>query len=526
MEADEQHVQISLTTQLPPPLVASDLPLAVPARLTRLGLSEVVNHLLELDEPHAFDFLIDGELLRSSLEEHVRGKGLSLEEVVVVEYFLVPKRPEHAEDKPHEDWVAGIAIGSSFSVLTASYDKTGRIWEQEADGHAVTTLLGHEDSATCCTWVEEEGETGRFAITGGKDFSLLAYSVAKGKHGGQSVQPCFRLRGHEGAVQAVACRGPLLCSASWDKTIKIWPVPRCKELEGLEEQEAITQSSKRSKVEEGKKAASTKDRGCLSTLVGHTQAVTGLDVGEKGEIVSGGWDHTVKSWDAETQQCTTNLSSNSAVNGVAVSLSGLFASAHADRAVRVWDPRAGALVRKSLASHKGWVNAGKVPASPLSLLPPLLPFLAMLGVISFEPRLSIRALIVPGPKMKLSLRGGLNNLVWLKQLLRPLWPSDHQSQINFLLLLLLLLLFLYRPSLVQLTGSDAVSWSPSSEHHLVSSSHDHTIKLWDFRSSIPLHTIAAHEGKALCVSWGKDGFIYSGGSDCKVSRYSCPATLP
>ncbi|EKX41676.1 hypothetical protein GUITHDRAFT_49497, partial [Guillardia theta CCMP2712] len=384
----------------------SDLPLAVPARLTRLGLSEVVNHLLEHDEPRAFDFLIDGELLRSSLEEHLRSKGLSLEEVVIVEYFLVPKKPEHTEDKPHEDWVAGIAISSSSSVLTASYDKTGRIWEEGADGHAAVTLLGHEDSATCCTWVEEQGEgSTRFAITGSKDYSLLAFAVPKGTGGGQSMQPCFRFRGHEGAVQAVACRDSLLCSASWDKTIKIWPMPTEKELEELagNSGEAISQTGKRSKGEEGKQAVNMKDRGCLSTLVGHTQAVTGVEVGGRQEIVSGGWDHTVKSWDAEKQQCLTNLTSNSAVNGVAISLSGLFASAHADRAVRVWDPRAGALVRKSLASHKGWVNA--------------------------------------------------------------------------------------------------VSWSPSSEHHLVSCSHDHTIKLWDFRSSVPLHTIAAHDGKALCVSW-------------------------
>ena len=44
--------------------------------------------------------------------------------------------------------------------------------------------------------------------------------------------------------------------------------------------------------------------------------------------------------------------------GVAANAAGLYASAHDDRTVRVWDSRQGALVRASIPSHKGWVSAG------------------------------------------------------------------------------------------------------------------------------------------------------------------------
>ena len=48
----------------------------------------------------------------------------------------------------------------------------------------------------------------------------------------------------------------------------------------------------------------------------------------------------------------------------------------------------------------------------------------------------------------------------------------------------------------------AVHWSPDSEHQLLSGSYDSTLRLWDTRNTkLPLFTIAAHEGKALCVDW-------------------------
>ena len=65
----------------------------------------------------------------------------------------------------------------------------------------------------------------------------------------------------------------------------------------------------------------------------------------------------------------------------------------------------------------------------------------------------------------------------------------------------------------------AVAWHPSSAHHVATASYDKTVKLWDLRTPVPLHTLQGHTDKALCVAWANNGLV-SGGADCTVRSYS------
>ena len=38
----------------------------------------------------------------------------------------------------------------------------------------------------------------------------------------------------------------------------------------------------------------------------------------------------------------------------------------------------------------------------------------------------------------------------------------------------------------------ALAWQPNSEHHVVTASMDKTLKLWDLRAAVPLHTLEGH----------------------------------
>lgn len=62
----------------------------------------------------------------------------------------------------------------------------------------------------------------------------------------------------------------------------------------------------------------------------------------------------------------------------------------------------------------------------------------------------------------------------------------------------------------------AVRWCPQQANMLASASYDGAVRLWDVRSSAPLHTVSTHEGKALCLAWDGADRIASGGSDAQM----------
>lgn len=55
----------------------TETPFAVPSKLNAAGLSDVICHLLELEPAIPFDFLVDGQLVRTSLRKHLAQHGLS-----------------------------------------------------------------------------------------------------------------------------------------------------------------------------------------------------------------------------------------------------------------------------------------------------------------------------------------------------------------------------------------------------------------------------------------------------------------
>ena len=62
-----------------------------------------------------------------------------------------------------------------------------------------------------------------------------------------------------------------------------------------------------------------------------------------------------------------------------------------------------------------------------------------------------------------------------------------------------------------------VKWCPHSAHLLATSCYDGSVRIWDVRSTIPLHETKAHAGaKALCVEWDGADRLVSGGSDAKL----------
>lgn len=62
-----------------------------------------------------------------------------------------------------------------------------------------------------------------------------------------------------------------------------------------------------------------------------------------------------------------------------------------------------------------------------------------------------------------------------------------------------------------------VAWNPGDEHQLASCSYDGTVKLWDTRGKLPLHTVKAHEKeRAMAVDFHGPRRVVSGGTDGRL----------
>lgn len=97
MSSEQEQVQVRFTTQQPEYAV-NEAAILLPSNIKKDGLSEIVNSLLSngkffllyfmiplnlllilqiIDKPIPFDFLIDGQLLRTSIVEYLNASQLS-----------------------------------------------------------------------------------------------------------------------------------------------------------------------------------------------------------------------------------------------------------------------------------------------------------------------------------------------------------------------------------------------------------------------------------------------------------------
>jgi tetratricopeptide (TPR) repeat protein len=105
-------------------------------------------------------------------------------------------------------------------VLTASADRTARIWDSES-GKELVTLRGHEDGVRTATFSPDA----RRVLTASSDKTARIWDSESGKE-------LVAFRAHEGALTAASFSpdGKRILTASWDKTARIWDSESGKEL--------------------------------------------------------------------------------------------------------------------------------------------------------------------------------------------------------------------------------------------------------------------------------------------------------
>ena len=519
-DSEEEVVQLRarFVTQVPSIRVTTD-PFAVPARLGRKGLTDVIAHLLGPKASKAgqtYDFLVyeqagakkhnaaaDEEdededededelpdattaasfaatdakeltpeamrsapkrLLRGSLRKHMAEFGLSTERLLTVEYMPAVPRPNEFGKTPSEDWVAALGGGGAGWFVAGCYDGAVRLLDPE--GGVASQATSHEGAVkVVTTWDDATVAGAFFAVTGGHDRTIRAWHAMGGGGGGGGMTPLAVGEGgtevHENAVESLACTGGKLASGDWDGRLCMWDMATVCGGQGSDQEDededggagAGQQASKKRRVGGGGEAADDLLKALSPSAVwkAHAQCLSGLewldqDATSQNHLVSASWDHSIKTWDVERQDCVATVNGSKVNTCLTYARDAkLLVTGHPDGALRLWDPRRGDEDTSGRAS--GSLTAGTLQAE-----------------------------------------GGS-------------WVSD-------------------------------VAWcGPSSPFLVAATSHDAKLRLWDLRGNKPLYTLRAGYQpkkskktldtgavKALAAAWSGSR-VGAGGSDSAVHMY-------
>ena len=120
---------MQLTTRLPEYTHITATAISTPTSVTPAGLNKMTNHLLALDPPKAFQFLVAGKFLHGTLGEFMDEHEVHGEEVLQLEFVLAMPPPLPGSAALHEDWVSSVsAFGEGHAYATGCYDGLARMW--------------------------------------------------------------------------------------------------------------------------------------------------------------------------------------------------------------------------------------------------------------------------------------------------------------------------------------------------------------------------------------------------------------
>eukprot|EP00930_Biecheleria_cincta_P046513 TRINITY_DN32085_c0_g1_i1.p1 TRINITY_DN32085_c0_g1~~TRINITY_DN32085_c0_g1_i1.p1 ORF type:complete len:470 (+),score=96.40 TRINITY_DN32085_c0_g1_i1:25-1410(+) len=332
---------VCFTTKLKGQYEVPEEELVLPSNLARYGLSEVVNRLLSLDPPVPFDFLVEGEFLRTTIAGYLEANKLSSEKILRLEYVLALREPEQSTVDETPDWIAGVVALQGFPspcFAAVSYDGTLRVYRGSSS--QLTVRLADAGLAGIAALSIDDGKSSHVAVPC-QDGSLRCCRLELGQ-GEKGVikagSPAALLSARPQALEAAALSedGTLLASAGWEQEICVWNA----DSDLFASPDGAATGGKRKSLPNGeaKKAK--------FSLKGHSQVLTCLRFGERSRfpftLISGSWDCSLRVWDIAAASCVCNWSVARAVTSFSLNpeMPPQLATTHEDGHVSLWDIRA------------------------------------------------------------------------------------------------------------------------------------------------------------------------------------------
>lgn len=332
-QSSDNAIQIRFTTK-DPSLAIEHRPIRVSTNLKRYGLSEIVNLLLETESPIPFSFLINGELLGSTVEEYLTKKGLSTETTLEVEYIRSILPPSFLASYPHDDWISAISLKEK-EIITGSYDSLLRIWDQSQN--CIATGSGHSGAIKSVSVAQHA------VVSASMDRTLRLWKRNEG------LDCAAELRGHTTSVETCDIDGHNIISGSADGVLGIWSTED--ELSAAYTSERLN----RRKRVKGSGVGVLKPKHLHPLHQGQISSVI-YNPADISTIYSAGWDHSLITTDLNTLRPLSTIKAASALFSL-LPLSSLNAVlSGGQRSISIHDLRSETLTRSTLTGHTSFVS--------------------------------------------------------------------------------------------------------------------------------------------------------------------------
>jgi cytochrome c len=233
---------------------------------------------------------------------------------LVLTIVLMCPGPAAAQLRGHGGPVRAVAVSADGrTAVSGSFDQSAIRWSLEQDS-ALQVLRVHDGAVNAVAFLPD----GRIA-TAGEDGRIAIWRTGEG-------EPDAVLQGHTAQVVALAVSpdGSTLASASWDGTVRLWPLAG----------------------------------GAPHVLEGHQQNVNGVAFLADGRVVSAGYDASLRIWPPAGAATVVTL--RSPLNAVAVAPDGEIVTAAADGWVRFLS---------ATGEAAGEVEVGPTPVIGLAVSP-------------------------------------------------------------------------------------------------------------------------------------------------------------
>jgi len=412
------QLPINLFTRDPSQSIPSSTYL-IPASWRRFQLSELINKVLSTSTPGAapvpFEFIVEGELLRTTLDAWVKAnRNGDVESTINVEYIRSLLPPKQVGTWNEDDWVSGVSLKMPGYILLSSYLSHLKILPMSATTSTVTSAASHTTSAstdvlytlplptslgaTCCAWLSPPSSSTESSLVaaGSLDRLTHVFTVPSLLSPDQlAATEVLTLHGHTGPITSVQPSRSYdnVLTSSWDGTVNLYPLPSStRTLESLlthdveAEPASYLPGANRSKkrrtaatAESSSGEAQAKGEGVsgyrkapIMTLRGHSARVGGVvwDRTEGGRAWSVAWDGTVRGWDVESGYGDVVKQGPSDRAGLCIDQlantgKGTLITGGMDRTVCLWDTReASSIISLILPTPSPVPSVAAHPTSP------------------------------------------------------------------------------------------------------------------------------------------------------------------